>query len=62
MANTENLMSDLKSQEEDYFRKTYTQEHTLKKVFVMGYLRQIDKIQEKYGYRLLDNSIKSFLA
>ena len=50
MANTENLMSDLKSGGENYFRKTYTQEHTLKRLLFMGCLRYIDKIQEKSGY------------
>ena len=47
MAKTEHLMSNLKSGDETYLRKIYTQEHSFKKIFFMGCLRQIDKIQEK---------------
>ena len=47
MAKIENLMSDLKSGGESYLRKIYTQEYNFIKIFFIGCLRQIDKIQEK---------------
>ena len=50
MAKTEHLMSNLKSGDETYLRKIYTQEHSFKKIFVIGCLSQIDKIQEKSEY------------
>ena len=60
MAKIENLMSDLKSGGESYLRNIYTQEYNFIKIFFIGCLRQIDKIREKNGYWLFNNSGKRF--